>query len=298
MEKIKVVVVVGATASGKTGLAVQIAKEFDGEVISADSRQVYRTLDIGTAKTTPAEMSGVPHHLIDIADVDEVYTASDFRRDATKAITEIDSRDHLPIIAGGTFFYVDTLLGRITTPQVTPDPQLREYLQEMSTDVLYTRLEELDPDRAFAIDKNNKRRLIRALEIVESLGKVPAQKPVECPYDVLTIGIEADKETLRSKYKQRAKEWLSRGFKAEVEELLAAGVSRERLHEIGFEYQLMLAHIDGELDEAAFLQRFIEKNWQYAKRQMTWLKRDASIEWYTPDSVSDIIARIHTFLQY
>lgn len=296
-KKQKLVIVVGATASGKSHLGVALAKEFDGEVISADSRQVYRGLDIGTAKATPEEMAGVPHHLIDIADVDTVYSATDFKRDAEAAIEDITSRGKLPLIVGGTFFYIDVLLGRVNLPDVPPDPMLRAHLEEMPHETLYRQLEELDPERAFKIDPHNKRRLVRALEIIHAVGKVPESSSNECPYDVLTIGLEVGREELRSRYESRAREWLERGFKEEVERLLGGGVSRDRLHEIGFEYRLMLEHLDGALDEEQFVQRFIEKNWQYAKRQLTWLRRDKSIEWFSYGNGDDIVAFVQDFLR-
>ena len=141
--KQKLIVIVGPTASGKTGLAIELSKKFSGEVISADSRQVYRGLDIGTEKVTIEEMAGVTHHLIDVVDVDQVYSADDFKRDATKAITDITNRKKVPIIAGGTFFYIDVLLGVISTPEVPPDPKLREYLEDLDNETLYKKLEEL-----------------------------------------------------------------------------------------------------------------------------------------------------------
>ncbi len=296
-EKCKVIAVVGPTASGKSGLAIKIAKTFNGEVISADSRQVYRGLDIGTAKVTAVEMDGVPHHLIDVVDVDQTYNAIDFTRDAAFAIKEISGRAKLPVIAGGTFFYIDTLLGRITTPEVPPNEALRTELETKTTEELFTQLQAQDPRRAAAIDRDNPRRLIRALEIVETIGTVPPTITVDCPYNVLTIGLGADKKTLRARYRSRAETWLANGFQSEVAGLLTQGVSRARLQEIGFEYTLMVDLIDGELTQDEFVQKFIEKNWQYAKRQLTWLKRDDSVEWFALGDARRINQRVHDFLQ-
>jgi tRNA dimethylallyltransferase len=282
-QRSKIIVVVGPTASGKSSLAVEIAKQFGGEVISADSRQVYRSLDIGTAKITKEEMRGVPHHLLDIADPTEIYTAADFVRDGRTAIADVATRSQLPVIAGGTLFYIDSLLGRISYPEVPPNDALRAELEELPTATLVERLEAADPARAKTIDTHNRRRLIRALEIVAALGSVPPPRETAPLYDTLTIGITTDPESLRARFRERGTTWLQGSFRAEVEELLQSGVSRERLHEIGFEYQLMLEYIDGTLDESAFVQRFVEKNWQYAKRQYTWLKRNQSIHWFTKD---------------
>ncbi len=278
-EKTKVIVIVGPTGSGKTSLAIDLAKRFSGEVISADSRQVYRKLDIGTEKVTKEEMGAVPHHLIDVCDVDEVYSAERFKNDAAKAILDITSRGNIPIIAGGTFFYVDALLGNVTMPTVPPDSALRTYLEDLSTETLYARLEQLDPERAFSIDKDNKRRLVRALEVVESLGKVPKPIAGETKYDVLKLGIEVDKAVLRTRLRARAAKALERGLIEETKSLLDTGVSVDRLSEIGLEYRLVIEYLNGGMSNEELLQRLEEKNWQYAKRQFTWLKRDTDIRW-------------------
>ncbi len=294
--KPKIVVIAGPTASGKTSLAIEIAKEFNGEVISADSRQIYRKLDIGTAKVTPEETQGIPHHLINIKDVNEVYSASDFSDDAKSITTTLLEKNKLPIVAGGTFFYVDAFLNKTSLPAVEPKPELRTYLEDLSTEMLFDELSRLDPARAKAIDPNNKRRLIRALEIVHELGTVPSPQPTVSPYNVLTIGLRVEKEVLREKFLARAEDWLKNGFKDEVTNLLTEGVSRDRLREIGFEYSLGLDLTDEVITDEEFKQRFIEKNWQYAKRQITWLKRDDKVEWYEPQNREAILRRVREFL--
>jgi tRNA dimethylallyltransferase len=283
--KPKIIIIAGATASGKSALAVAVAKKFKGEVISADSRQVYRGLDIGTAKMTPSEMEGIPHHLIDIREINEVYSASDFKNDATSAIADITQRKHLPIVAGGTYFYIDVLLSRITPAPVSPNWALRESLEKKSIAELALELEKKDPQRYSTIERQNKRRLVRALEIAHSLDYVPLPSVSELPYQVLTIAIKTDKEELRGRYKERATSWLSNGFREEVTSLLEQGITRERLGEIGFEYTLMLELIDSTITEDKFIQKFIEKNWQYAKRQLMWLKKDQDIVWVNRDDI-------------
>lgn len=296
MPKPKIIVVVGPTASGKSTLAVELAKRFNGEVISADSRQVYKGLDIGTAKVTEEETAGVPHHLIDVVDIYTTYTVTDFKADASVAITRILNRDKLPIIAGGTFFYLDALLGKSAISEVPPNEELRMELEKKDKKHLYHALEKLDPRRAAEIDPDNKRRLIRALEIIAAIGAVPKKETTVSPYDVLTIGIKVDKDALRERFRRRAEDWLSNGFKEEVEKLLIDGVTRERLQEIGFEYMLMLEFIDGRLDNDSFIQKFIEKNWQYAKRQLSWLKRDPEIIWFKQIETDKIFAAVQYFL--
>jgi tRNA dimethylallyltransferase len=296
--KTKIIVVVGATASGKSSLAIDLAQKFSGEVISADSRQVYRGLDIGTAKVTPDEMAGVPHHLLDVATPDQVYTAADFKRDATEAIAGIINRGHLPIIAGGTFFYIDILLNRMSMPAVPPNPDLREKLEQQTTAELFEILQARDPNRAATIDQANRRRLIRALEVIETLSTHPPTELLDAPYEVLWLGIERTKEDLRQRYQKRAEEWLNGSFGTEVKQLLANSVTRERLEEIGFEYRLMLDYLDGKLTDEAFIARAIEKNWQYAKRQLTWLKKNYEIKWFTPEETEQLTETVTTFLNF
>ena len=297
MNKPKVLVLVGPTASGKTALSIELAKHFSGEVISADSRQVYRALDIGTEKISPAEMQGVRHHLIDVVDVGTIYTAADFKRDATEAIGEICSRSHLPIIAGGTFFYVDVLLGKVPTADVEPNEELRAYLNDFNTEALYRQLEEVDPERAMNIDRHNKRRLIRALEIVAAKGLVPTTTSEQKQYDTLILGVERTRTELRTRIRARAEAALKRGLVAETKKLLEQQVSAGRLSEIGLEYRLVLAYLNGTLAESELVDQLEAKVWQYAKRQLTWLKRDTSIIWVDPLDREAIFSTVRDWLE-
>ncbi|PIR86182.1 tRNA (adenosine(37)-N6)-dimethylallyltransferase MiaA, partial [Candidatus Kaiserbacteria bacterium CG10_big_fil_rev_8_21_14_0_10_44_10] len=235
--KPKILVIVGPTASGKTSLSIELAKQFNGEVVSADSRQVYRGLDIGSAKVTKEEMDGVPHHLIDVAYPKNTYNASDFKSDAEVAISDILSRGKLPIICGGTFFYIDALLNKVSLPEVKPDEILRAKLEEKSADELFTILEKLDPVRAGNIEKDNKRRLVRAIEIATTLGTVPPPQTVDSPYDVLTVGLEVDMQTHGDILKARILERLEIGMVEEVEGLVEAGGTHEKLDNFGLEYR-------------------------------------------------------------
>ncbi|MEX0930821.1 MAG: tRNA (adenosine(37)-N6)-dimethylallyltransferase MiaA [Candidatus Paceibacterota bacterium] len=296
--KTKIIVIVGPTGSGKTALAIKIATKFKGEIISADSRQVYRNLDIGTEKVTHEEMAGIQHHLIDITDIQTVYTASDFKKDAEKIITHITKNNKLPIIAGGTFFYIDTLLKNIPTADIPPDPELREQLEMLPTEKLFIALQELDPKRAMDIDPHNRRRVIRALEVIEAIGQVPSRSDSDLNnlYDVLCIGIEIDREVLRTRLKMRAEHAVERGLVEETKSVLATGVSKERLTEIGHEYAVVLEYLDGKFGDAELLQKLEEKNWQYAKRQWTWLKKMENVNWFQNDDPA-IITAIENFLR-
>lgn len=295
-QKPPVVAIVGATASGKSGLAITLAQHFAGEVISADSRQVYRGLDIGTAKVTDDETQGIPHHLIDVLSLPATYTAHDFVRDATTTIAAIHDRDHLPIIAGGTFFYLDLLFKKTSAAPVPPDPQLRAELATKSTAELYEQLRASDPERADTIDAQNPRRLIRALEIAASLGQNPSHTKADNPYRTLILGIYRDRDSLRDRYATRAQEWLTAGIIDETQHLLDQGITRERIQELGFEYTLVLELIDGQLDQSEWQERFVQKNWQYAKRQLTWLRRDQDIQWINADDKTAAITTVQAFL--
>lgn len=293
--KPKVIVIVGPTASGKTSLSIALAKKFNGEVVSADSRQVYRGLDLGSGKVTKEEMDGIAHHLLDVADPTTIYTASDFKRDAALAVADILKRNRLPIIAGGTFLYVDALLGRTSLPSVPPNQTLRAELSTLSLGELVTRLNKLDPKRASAIDQKNPRRLIRAIEIASALGSVPETKQVEI-YDTLTLGVAIDKETLDMNIHQRLFKRLEQGMVEEVLNLLKNGLTHERLDALGLEYRYLSRYLKGDIDYATMCTEIETKSRQFAKRQLTWLKRDPSIIWVDKNDLSTIYTLVQDFL--
>jgi tRNA dimethylallyltransferase len=289
-------IIVGPTASGKTSLSIKLAKEFTGEVISADSRQVYRGLDLGSGKVTVEEMAGVPHYLLDVVGPSTVYTAADFKRDAALAITDISARGHLPIIAGGTFFYIDTLLGDMSIPTVPPDPALRAELEAKTTPELFSILTTLDPVRAATVDKDNPRRLVRAIEIATALGYVPVTTKGNSPYHTLKIGITIEKEALHHNIHIRLLERLEAGMMAEVEGLIAAGITHERLESLGLEYRYLSRYLSGLITYDDMLAELETKIRQFAKRQLTWLKRDQDIVWVNPTDTEHIITNIQHWL--
>ncbi|MEY2665146.1 MAG: hypothetical protein RLZZ480_251 [Candidatus Parcubacteria bacterium] len=297
MSKPKVIAIVGPTASGKTALSIALAKKFSGEVVSADSRQVYIGMDIGTGKITRDEMEGIPHHLIDIADPVTVYTGADFARDANEAIETILGRKHLPIVTGGTFFYIDLLRGKIQPAPVEPNEDFRNSLAHFKDDELFAQLQVKDPKRAENIDPFNRRRLVRALEVIEALGSVPEQRPVESPYDWLIIGVELPHEPLQDKIRERLLTRLEMGMVKEVEILHHQGVSYERLDDLGLEYRYIGQYLQNNLSYDEMVNQLETKIRQYAKRQLTWLKRDAEIEWYSSNNHEAIAVRVEAFLQ-
>lgn len=296
-QKPKILIVVGPTASGKTSLAVSLAKDLGGEVISADSRQVYRHLDLGTAKITTAEMEGIPHHLIDCVEPADIYTSTDWVNDTKKLIEDITKRGKVPIIAGGTFLYIDLLLGKKSAPKVPPNPALRAVLEKKTNDELFTLLRENDPARAEKIDRHNPRRLVRALEIVDALGIVPPTAKTDSPYDTYIIGLTHDTKKLKERIFTRLTERIDKGLVAETQHVLASCVDENRLNEIGLEYKVVLSHLHGELTESEMRQKLKEKVWQYAKRQLTWLKKMENVHWFSPDDYAHILKEVTTFLK-
>ncbi len=297
MSKPKIIVIVGPTSSGKTSLSVEIAKKWNGEIISADSRQVYEGMDLGTGKVTKEEMAGIPHHLLDMAKPMQVYSGANFKHDATIAINDIIARQKQPIIAGGTFFYIDLLRNSQQAAPVAPNPELRAKLEELSTEELFSTLQNKDTARAEVIDKHNRHRLIRSLEIIEALGSVPLPQTTESPYEWLLIGLELDKQTLHQNIHLRLKNRLEAGMIDEVKRLISEGVTYERLAAFGLEYRYLAKYLKGEIDYDTAVNEIETKTRQFAKRQLTWLKRDKSIEWFLPENREAIFRRITNFLE-
>ncbi|MEN9613769.1 MAG: tRNA delta(2)-isopentenylpyrophosphate transferase, tRNA dimethylallyltransferase [Candidatus Parcubacteria bacterium] len=276
--KPKIIVILGPTAVGKSDLAVVLARKYNGEVISADSRQVYGGLDIGTGKITVEEMQGVPHHLLDVADPQTVFTVEHYKKLAQKAIIDIVKRGKVPIICGGTGFYIHYLIDDVSIVDVPPNKALRTELSKKSVEALFEMLEDLDPDRAENIDRQNPVRLIRAIEIATELGKVPKVE-TNAPYEVLQIGIDAPDDLLKEKIKIRLEKRLASGMVAEVEGLIAKGVSFERLFSLGLEYRYVSQYLKKEITEAEMKERLFFAIWHYVKRQRAWFKRDKRIVW-------------------
>lgn len=292
--------IVGPTASGKSGLAVELAKQFDGEVISADSRQVYRGLNIGTGKVTKREMSGIPHHLLDVASPAKVYNADDFARDATVVITDIISRGKLPIVAGGTGFYIDSLTGRIALPNVPPNKTLRSRLEKKSAEQLYKELSKKDPRRAKMMstpsERNNKVRLIRALEIA-AFKPTKLQRTVLCnSYNVLWIGIAPTLEELDTKILLRLKSRIKTGMITEAKKLHATGLSYKRMTALGLEYRSLARLLQEKISRKEFEEELFAAIRRYARKQVGYWKRNKEISWYKPTEQKKIAVRVKQWL--
>lgn len=278
LKKSKIIAVVGPTASGKTAFAVNLAHQINGEIVSADSRLVYKGFDIGTAKPTLKEREGVPHYMIDIAEPETDYSAGLYLKDAEKIIKDILSRGKVPIVAGGTGLYLNILLMNYDLPKVEPDYDLREKLKK--TDNLYEILSSLDPQTALEIDPNDRKKLIRAIEIVKLTGK-PLSKSrgrKEPEYDVEWLGLNYPREELYDRINRRVDLMIENGLVEETEKLLEEhGRINNILYTIG--YQEMVSYLDGilTLDEA--VDKLKQNTRRYAKRQLTWFRKNPDIKW-------------------
>lgn len=283
--KPRIIAVVGPTATGKSDLAVSLAKKYGGEVVSADSRQVYRGLDIGSGKISAKEMQGVPHHLLDVADPKHSYSVARFQKDGRKAIAAILKRGKIPIIVGGTGFYIDALLFDMQFPNVKPNKSLRAKLEKLSTHLLVDRLESLDPRRAEDIDKQNRVRLIRAIEIAEANGPV-APISTSSPYDIYWIGIHAETEVLKSRIVLRLAKRMKAGMTAEFKKLHEQGLSYKRMETLGLEYRYGARLLQGLINRSEFAEQLTKEIVKYAKRQMTWFKKNKAIKWVSLEDIT------------
>jgi len=286
----KLIVIVGPTASGKTALSIKLAKEYNGEVVSADSRQIYRGMDIGTAK--PLDLEGVPHWILDIKNPNQNYTVAQYKKDAIKAIKDIQRRGKLPIMVGGTGLYVKAVVENLDIPKIKANPQLREKIEKEAEknglNFVFQKLVELDPEAAYIIDSKNPRRVIRALEIT-LLTKKPfsAQRKSGKPlFNILEIGISIEKEELKERINLRVNEMIMAGLVDEVKGLIkkypprlgeAGGTHVQAFDAIGYREIIDYLANKKTLEQAA--EEIKMNTWHYAKRQMTWFNADKKIHW-------------------
>jgi tRNA dimethylallyltransferase len=297
----KIIVILGPTASGKSELAVKLAKNFNGEIISADSRQIYKGLDIGTGKVKKDKTKdksgyyykGIKHYLLSLASPKRRFTVSQYKKLALRAIEEIFKKGKIPIICGGTGFYIQAVVDGITMPEVPPDWQLRKKLEKKSPEELYQMLKKMDPKRARSIEKKNKRRLIRAIEIITKTKKpVPPVKKSPLSWPVLMIGIKKEKEELNNLIKNRFLRWIDEGLIKEVQKLKKTthkggyGLSWKKIEEFGIHYRIIAEYLQklskknkNEKNYKEIVEKSIKEIQNYAKRQMTWFKKDKRIHW-------------------
>lgn len=287
-----VISIIGPTASGKSEMAVKLAKKIGGEIISADSRQVYRGMDIGSGKiagriTKPSALNpksfytykSIPHYGIDIANPATQYSVAKFQKYSHRIIKDILKRGKTPIICGGTGHWVDAILFNQSLPNIKPNPKLRKKLEKLSTKELFSKLEKIDPDRAKNIDAKNPRRLIRALEIVMTTGKPVPPTNTSSPYEVLWIGIKTEQEKLYKKINNRLKERFRQGMIKEVSNLHKHGLSWKKLEEFGLEYKYCALYLQNKLSKEEMGEQLFQAIKKYSKRQLTWFKRNKNIHW-------------------
>ena len=285
MDLPRLIVICGATATGKSDLAIELAKAIDGEIINADSMQLYRGMDIGTAKLSIEERHGVPHHLLDVLDVREDATVAGYQKLARAALDEIRSRNKAAIIVGGTGLYIKAIFDEMNFPET--DPAIRASLEEeaeiQGSAFLYSRLQVLDPQAADAIEPANTRRIIRALEVIEATGKpfsanLPKDESLLYP-EGLHFGLAMDREALAPRIAARVEKMWQNGLIDEVKGLLANGLLEGKTAQRAIGYAQAIAQISGEMIEEAAKESTIVATRQYVRRQETWFKRDARIQW-------------------
>jgi tRNA dimethylallyltransferase len=300
----KIVALVGPTSVGKTALALALAEHVPIEVVSADSRTVYRWMDIGTAKPTALEQQRLPHHLLDLVDPDESYSLALFQQQALAAIERIRSRGRLPVLVGGAGLYVSAVCEGLSLPDVAPDIELRRDLEARARaegwQVLQGDLAAVDPVSAARIDPRNVRRVIRALEVFHATGRPFSawQKPVTPPVRSVQIGLHLERQALYQRIDARIDHWMSHGFVSEVQSLLARGYAPSLPSMSGLGYREVALFLAGEIDLDAATAQFKQATHQYAKRQMTWFGRKPDIVWLDAASAtaSQLLELVQPFL--
>jgi tRNA dimethylallyltransferase len=296
----RAVAIVGTNASGKSALGVAVALRFGGEIISADSRQVYRGLDIGTGKLTRDEMHGIRHHLIDVMDLGTRYSVADFQKSAYGLIDEITARGGLPIVVGGTGLYVRSVVDGYQLTSARPDLALRDRLERLTDEELHHRLNELAPDAATAIDPRNRRRIIRAVEIREQGFPVKTSHVNAPRYEFCQLGLTWPRDVLRERIKARLRTRLDEGMIGEVRNLLDEGVPFERLEALGLEYRFVARFLRGEYaSEEELSDELGRAIYRFAMRQLAWFRRDKSIIWldHTKDHEEQAFELIDSFIK-
>jgi len=284
MTKKKIIVILGPTSSGKSALAVKVAKKFGGEIISADSRQVYQGFNLSSGKITKKEMMGIRHHLLDVISPKKTFTAANYKTLGQKIISQIIKKGKVPIICGGTGFYIDTLINDYNLPKIKPNPKLRKKLEQRTGEELMIELEKKDPTRASIIDPKNKRRVIRALEIIYQTKKPIEPVRPKSKYRTLKIGIVISDQKLRTRIKERIEKRIRQGMIKEIQKLHNQGISWQRLDYFGLEYRWISRYLRGIINKDEMLENLNQDTRRFAKRQITWFKRDKNIIWIKNES--------------
>jgi tRNA dimethylallyltransferase len=293
----KVLFIIGPTAVGKSDLAIKLAKELNGEIISADSMQIYKHMDIGTAKPSKEELESVPHHLIDIKDPKEYWSVTDFVEQTHLLIGVISAKKKLPIVVGGTGMYLFALLEGFSFPEIKKNEALREELENIRLPILYEQLKDVDPIAAAKINPNDKKRIIRALEVFELTGQPMSsitRSGAELPFTPIMIGLNMDREKLNNKIELRIDKMLKDGLIDEVKGLVARGCNERCTSMQAIGYKEVIEHLEGRTTKDEMILKLKQDTRNFAKRQMTWFKRFKNVTWYDAEKLSlpDIIGYV------
>lgn len=301
MNKPKVIVICGPTASGKTALSIKLAKKINGEIISSDSMQIYKYMDIGTAKPTKEEMQGIPHHLLDFVEPNQRYSVAEFKKDAEKAIEEILAKGKVPIIVGGTGLYVDSLIYGIEYQDIELDEKYRQELEERAQkeglEKLYAEAQKIDPQAMEKISQNDKKRILRVLEIYKATGKNKTEQEIESrkkgvKYDYKVFAINMEREILYERINKRVDIMIKQGLIQEVEQLLKKYDKFPTAMQ-GLGYKEVVQYLQGELTKEEMIEKLKMETRRYAKRQITWFKKNKQTIWINPQDLHKILDEIN-----
>lgn len=296
-------VLIGPTAIGKTKLSIEIAKHYGCEIISGDSMQVYRGMDIGTAKIKPDEMEGIPHHMIDICDPTYPFSAAEFQDRVRKLIEEIRSRGKLPFIVGGTGLYIESFCYNFRFSEAGSDESFREeqrrFVEEHGEEALHAKLRSVDPGSADKLHPRDTRRVIRALEVHHTTGRTLSQllseQTRESPYELCIVGLTTDREILYKRIEDRIDAMLEEGLVGEVRGLLDRGVGRRSISMQGLGYKEIAAYLEGESEYEAAVELLKKNTRHFAKRQLSWFRHMKDIEWLEVPAVPNFLALLQSF---
>lgn len=287
----------GPTAIGKTGLSINLAKKLNGEIISSDSMQIYKHMNIGTAKITKKEMDNIPHYLIDIINPDEEYTVSNYQEDATKYITDINQRNKLPIVVGGTGLYINSLVYKLNFARIPPNEELRNKYESLAEEYgnlyIHNKLTKIDRISSSKININDRKRVIRALEIYDITGKTMSEynqnfRQENDKYNLVMICLNMDRESLYERINKRVDIMIEEGLIDEVKKILKLGYSKDSVALQGIGYKEIISFLDGNINLDSAIEKIKQGSRNYAKRQVTWFRRDKRIKWINIDDFDDI----------
>ena len=301
--KPKVIVICGPTASGKTALSIELAKQLNTEIVSADSMQIYKDMNIGSAKPTLQEMQGIKHYMLDFVSPDERYSVADYKKEATTCIEEILKKGKIPIVVGGTGLYIDSLIYNIEYDEIEYDEKYRKELEEIAKneglDVLYDRAKEIDPEAIKSISKNDKKRIIRILEIYKATGKTKTEQEIlsrknEVPYDYKVFAINMDRQVLYDRINKRVDIMVEQGLIEEVK-MISEKYKKYPIAMQALGYKEIKQYLDGNLTKEEAIEKIKQETRRYAKRQLTWFRKNKQTIWL--DGMQNVQNNINIILE-